>query len=504
LESGVFDSGGASAESGPERLKADLKRSVGDAVRLDPSAGLRLIREDAVLERRLADGRMLQQACDGLARTRPELSAKSGLSDGQRHGLRGLMTCAAVSAFIAPQAVIAALAGAATTVFAGAIALKIAAALSALVSRPAKPTPRKPDDDLTTITYLVPLYREHNVAPALVKALLALDYPANRLDIKLLVEIDDDDTIRVLRGQALPPHFEILPCPPSQPRTKPKALNFGLAYAKGQIIAVLDAEDIPDPGQPRAADHAFATGPKDLAVVQAPLAAHNGRAGWIAGQFEVEYAVHFGVWLPFLARMRWPIALGGTSNYFRRAHLESAGGWDAWNVTEDADLGLRLARFGKHAAMIAPPTQEEAPVHFRDWLAQRTRWKKGHLQSWLVLMRDPARTLRDMGLWSFIGTQVTLGGALLAATLHAPVIFGFALAAALGLGWPSATYLALFGASYGALILSAVATRSPRRVLASLMAPVYLPLMSIAMLRALWEIRTRPHFWAKTPHGVAK
>src|SRR5690606_32310519 len=124
---------------------------------------------------------------------------------------------------------------------------------------------------------------------------------------------------------------------------------------------------------------------RNLAVVQAPLAIHNGGSSWIARQFEMEYAILFKVWLPFLARLGFPLPLGGTSNYFRRDRLQRAGGWDAWNVTEDADLGMRLARFGGRAAMIASPTWEEAPVQLHHWMTQRARWMKGHLQAWLVL-----------------------------------------------------------------------------------------------------------------------
>jgi cellulose synthase/poly-beta-1,6-N-acetylglucosamine synthase-like glycosyltransferase len=500
LEAGVHAPEDGRAQSQPDRARGAERPSPDRA-----AANLRLLKEDATLDRRLAEARALQQASDGLALKHPELSARTGLTESQRAGLKSLTMAALVSSLMAPEAVLAILAGGATIVFALAIVLRVAAALSALVAREAAPPPRRPDDQLSTITYLVALYKEANVAPALAANLMRLDYPPHLLDIKLLVEIDDDATIDALRMLALPPQFEIIPCPPAPPRTKPRALNIGLGQARGQIIAVLDAEDIPDPSQPRAADQAFATGPKDLAVVQAPLQAHNGRAGWIAQQFEIEYAVHFGVWLPFVARLRWPMALGGTSNYFRRKDLIDAGGWDAWNVTEDADLGLRLARRGKRAAMIAPPTLEEAPVKFRDWLNQRTRWKKGHLQSWLVLMRDPFATLGQMGAWGFLGAQLSLGGALLASLLHGPILLGLAVAAALGFGWPAAPYLALFGAGYGAVILCSLAARGGTgRFLASLMTPVYLPLISIAMLRALRDMKARPHFWAKTPHGVSK
>lgn len=185
--------------------------------------------------------------------------------------------------------------------------------------------------------------------------------------MKLLIEADDHETLDAILAASPPAWFEILPVPPGEPRTKPKALNYGLQFARGDIIAVFDAEDRPAADQPRAAISAFRTGLKDLAVVQSPLVIHNGKDSWVARQFEVEYSIHFGIWLPLLARLKLPLPLGGTNNYFRRDWLEKAGGWDAWNVTEDADIGLRLARMRGRSTTIFPPTYEEAPARFKPW-----------------------------------------------------------------------------------------------------------------------------------------
>ena len=476
--------------------------SPGDGER--PILALRLPRSEteAVLERRLAEAAALDDACNGLARRQPHLSARFGLSDGQQCGLWSLASAIPVMACLTPHGVVAAAIWVAAIVFACGIALRLAAAISAWTTRP-RAEPEAIDFQPPTITYLVPLYKEDNIAPALIKALMALDYPAHLLDIKLLVEIDDVRTINVLRGLNLPQRFEILPCPPSTPRTKPKALNYGLQFARGDIIAVLDAEDIPDPAQPLAAARAFAEGGAKLAVVQAPLLAHNGDAGWIARQFEIEYAIHFRVWLPFVARLGWPMLLGGTSNYFRRTHLVDAGGWDAWNVTEDADLGLRLARHGRSAKMIAPPTLEEAPVRFTHWLSQRTRWKKGHLQTWLVLMRNPGGAIADMGLRQFIGAQLALGGGLLASMVHGPSIIVLGIAGLTASLWPPAMFLALLGTGYGAVLFCAIAAGGVRKRIGALASlPLYLPLISFAMLCALWDMKAQPYKWAKTPHGV--
>jgi cellulose synthase/poly-beta-1,6-N-acetylglucosamine synthase-like glycosyltransferase len=270
-------------------------------------------------------------------------------------------------------------------------------------------------------TILCPLYREANVAPDLVAALAALDYPVHALDVKLLVEGDDVDTLAAALAVSAAPHIEVVIVPPAAPRTKPKALNVGLARARGQFVVVYDAEDRPHPQQLRAALAAFEDGAEKLACVQAPLVIDNADASWIARQFAAEYAIQFREVLPLLARLRAPLALGGSSNHFRTDALRAVGGWDSHNVTEDADLGYRFARDGYRIEVIGPPTYEEAPVAFTTWLNQRTRWIKGHMQTWLVLMRDPVRTAREMGPAAFAVTHLMLSGGLAAAFLHGPI-----------------------------------------------------------------------------------
>lgn len=455
------------------------------------------------LDRRLEEARALADASDELSRRDPHLSARSGLTLDQRAGGWSLLGAALVLLFHDAGGVIATLLLLASAVFVAVISLRLAAAIAGLIDRNAAPaSDPAPDEDLPMLTALVPLLHEGNMAQPLLTALSQLDYPADRLEILLLVEHDDLETLSAFRALDLPSHVRLLPAPPGQPRTKPRALNYGLAFASGDLIVVFDAEDRPDPRQPRAAAAKFRSGPRDLAVVQAPLLAHNASAGWLASQFALEYAIHFRVWLPFLARMRAPLALGGTSNYFRRDRLARAGGWDAWNVTEDADLGLRLARFSWSAAMIDPPTWEEAPVRWRDWINQRTRWTKGHLQTWLVLMRRPFSAARDMGWGAFIVTQLNLGGSLLAAALHGPILLWLIASLATPLPNISGWYAGLLGAGYGAAVLAAYASRHTVRASDIFSLPLYWPLASWAMIRALWEMKMRPHAWAKTPHGV--
>ena len=254
-----------------------------------------------------------------------------------------------------------------------------------------------------------------------------------------------------------------------------------------------------------AAVAAFARGPSSLACVQAPLVGVPEGGGWLPSQWALEYAIQFGRILPALARLGLPIALGGTSNHFHRAKLVGAGGWDAWNVTEDADLGLRLARRGARVGMIAPPTLEAPPEQLGVWLAQRSRWLKGFLQTWLVLMRTPAASMREMGPAGFVSMQLTLGAAILSAMVHGPWALWCLLCACvpglslgpLGTGVMIVSYLA--GVATG---VAAPAHRGRRPLIAALTAPLYWPLQSVAMARALYGLCHAPHFWAKTPHGA--
>ncbi|MGQ0531993.1 MAG: glycosyltransferase [Caulobacteraceae bacterium] len=356
-------------------------------------------------------------------------------------------------------------------------------------------------------TILCPLYREANVAPDLATALMQLDYPTDRLDLKLLVEGDDPETIAAASAAAEGPHIEVVVIPPCSPRTKPKALNVGLARARGEYVAVYDAEDRPHPQQLRAALAAFEDGGERLACVQAPLRIDNSEASWIARQFAAEYAIQFREILPLLARLGLPLPLGGTSNHIRTAVLREIGGWDPYNVTEDADLGYRLARDGHAAGIIGPPTSEEAPVTLGAWLSQRSRWIKGHLQTWLVLMRNPFRTAREMGFWPFMSMQLILAGGLIAAFVHGPLAF-IVLTAMLSpydLLSPADFALALSGycvAVFAALSASAL-SGNLSHARAALTMPLYWPLSTLAALRALLELLFRPHHWSKTAHGVS-
>lgn len=372
-------------------------------------------------------------------------------------------------------------------------------------------TPRAPasvtwDGPLPVYTVLCPLYREANMMEALAARLAQLDYPPEKLDLKLILEADDAETIAAANAVAWPSHVQLIVVPAGSPRTKPKALNYALTFARGPFVTVYDVEDAPDPRQLRAALDAFAAGGEDLGCVQAPLLIDNARASWLSRQFAAEYAIQFLAVLPLLSRLGLPLMLGGTSNHFRTHALTSAGGWDPFNVTEDADIGYRLARDGWKFAVIAPPTYEEAPVTLFAWLRQRARWIKGHMQTWAVLMRDPVETVRELGLAGFLSMQLMLGGTLLSSFAHGLCFVLIAMA----LVWPglliwSDWALALTG--YAVAVYCAVATAAALRDWriggTAFTMPLYWPLSTLAALLALGGFLFKPHYWDKTRHGVS-
>ncbi|WP_293864857.1 glycosyltransferase [uncultured Alsobacter sp.] len=317
---------------------------------------------------------------DGL----PEASGSASYrSEATAREARTGLACVALSAAgsaIDPGAALAILQAVLGLLFLSAMSLRLAAAGEPRVRDRATAPHDRP---VPTYTVLVPLYREGDaVVRGLVAALARLDYPRARLEILLLVEAGDRLTRASLSRLLLPTGMRTVTCPDGTPRTKPRALNIGLALTRGDLLVVYDAEDRPEPAQLRLSAATFARLGEDVGCLQASLAIHNGGDGWLARLFRLEYAMLFDVTLPGMTRLAVPVPLGGTSNHFRRRALITAGGWDAWNVTEDADVGLRLARRGFRTAMLASTTLEEAPATLRRWFPQRVRWMKGWMRLW--------------------------------------------------------------------------------------------------------------------------
>ncbi|MEM9899271.1 MAG: glycosyltransferase family 2 protein, partial [Pseudomonadota bacterium] len=247
------------------------------------------------------------------------------------------------------------------------------------------------DDRLPVVSILLPLFREASSLPSLFAAISKLDYPREKMDVKLIIEEVDEATIAVAKSLHLFEQWDVVTVPPYHPQTKPKACNYALAFAKGELTVIYDAEDEPEPDQLRKAAAVFASDDDNLICVQARLNFYNAHENWLTRLFALEYALWFDNLLPALIDLGAPIPLGGTSNFFRTQKLMEIGAWDPFNVTEDADLGLRIARKGYTVKIIDSTTFEEANCRLINWIRQRSRWMKGYLQTWIVDLRQPAR-----------------------------------------------------------------------------------------------------------------
>lgn len=368
---------------------------------------------------------------------------------------------------------------------------------------------------LPVYSVLVPMRAEAAVLPELLRSLALLDYPKDRLDVHLLLEADDPETLSALEACAVPAYVTPHILAAAEPRTKPKACNYGLRWTRGEFIVIFDAEDRPEPDQLKKAVLAFRHAPEHVACLQAKLSYWNARQNLLTRWFTAEYALWFDLLLPALQRRNLPIPLGGTSNHLRRCALEEVGAWDPYNVTEDADLGVRLARRGYRTEMLDATTYEEANSDFINWVRQRSRWVKGYLQTYLVHMRSPLRLWRDLGTRGFLGFQLVIGGTPFS-FLAAPF---FWILTSLWFAAQPSSIQGLFpvGIYYGAMVSLLAGnfllaylqmTGAARRdawdlVLHASLSPIYWGLMSLAAWKAAWQILTRPFHWEKTIHGLA-
>ncbi|GHC80243.1 glycosyltransferase family 2 protein [Limoniibacter endophyticus] len=380
----------------------------------------------------------------------------------------------------------------------------------------AVPAPTMPElgisDDPPIYTVLIALYREADVVPQLLVALGKLVWPRERLEIKLVCEEGDHETIAAIEAQPLRSFVELIKVPRFGPQTKPKALAYALQASSGSLVVLYDAEDRPHSLQLMEAWERFRDEGPELACLQAPLDIDNRHEGTLARMFWFEYCGLFKGLLPWLAKRGLIMPLGGTSNHFRREALEKVGGWDPFNVTEDADLGVRLARHGYRCGVLSLPTLEDAPISFKDWLPQRTRWMKGWMQTWLVHMRHPLRLVRQIGLKSFILVQVLFAGMLLSAMVHPLLVFSVISTVGMAILSEDVTqYSVLIGVDIAVLSLGYVSflllghrTLAPKQKRGfwkvAMMTPVYWCLLALAGWRAFFQLMRRPHHWEKTTH----
>lgn len=369
-------------------------------------------------------------------------------------------------------------------------------------------------DELPVYSILVPMYQEPESVPHLLAALSRLEYPPEKKDVQLLLEEDDEATRQAVAAAVLPPGCRVTLIPKSFPRTKPKACNIGLDHALGPYLVIYDAEDRPEPDQLLKAVAAFRVCPPDVVCLQSKLNFYNPRQNWLTRLFTAEYASWFDLSLPGLSALQAVIPLGGTSNHFVTTRLRDLLGWDAYNVTEDCDLGVRICRFGWRSRMLDTTTWEEACGSLPYWIRQRTRWIKGYIQTYLVHMREPRRLRRELGWRNFLHFQLLVGG-IVAAFLINPLFWFMALLWFLfrlevlthlfpGLVFLMAAFC-LFAGNFVFAYMGAVGCYRRRLydlVKYALLAPLYWAMMSYSGWRAFGQFFANPFHWEKTRHGL--
>jgi cellulose synthase/poly-beta-1,6-N-acetylglucosamine synthase-like glycosyltransferase len=464
--------------------------------------------------------RAIELSIDGLSDAHPGFSARRQFTRRQLVGAVAFLCLNLVGLWSRPLLTGTIWMGAMTTAYIGVLAMRI----DLMARRGANQRFAFDDDELAaldpgalpTFTILVPAYKEPDVLSRLVGNLAALVYPKDKLEIKLLLEEDDAETRAAAAAMDLQHPFEVVVVPPIGPRTKPKALNFALVESTGDIVCIYDAEDHPDPMQLMKVAATFEQVGPDVACVQAELSYFNADENIITRWFAVEYRAWFTQFLPSLARVDAAIPLGGTSNHFRRELLVALGAWDPYNVTEDADLGIRLRRQGFRVAVLESATEEEANTDFVNWIKQRSRWYKGYAQTWLVHMRHPLTLVRELGVIGFLRFNLFVGGTPLIALLN-PVawsllVMWFTLEPVfIRQMMPGPIYyFGLFGWLIGNftfyyLNLAVAYEFEERRVFrAALLLPVYWVMMSIAATKAFVQLVFTPNYWEKTQHGLSR
>lgn len=371
-------------------------------------------------------------------------------------------------------------------------------------------------EELPVYSVLLPVFKESEVLPKLMESLRNLDYPSEKLDILLLLEEEDTTSKEAAKRLGPPANVRFITIPASFPQTKPKACNYGLAFARGEYLTIYDAEDAPEPDQLKKAVAAFKKYPDDYVCFQAALNYFNRDENFLTKMFTLEYSYWYDYMLTGLDRLNLPIPLGGTSNHFRTDKLRELGGWDPFNVTEDADLGIRAYGRGYRVGVLNSTTFEEANKRVRSWIRQRSRWQKGYAQTFLVHNRHPLKFLRQVGLKGFFTLQVFIGGSV-AGNFVAPFLWAIFVywlitgTTALEPIFPGVLlYIGIFNLLIGnflGIYLSMVAVFKRRFYTLTpyaLANPVYWLLGSLASWRAIWQLFTKPFYWEKTAHGITR
>lgn len=496
--------------------RASISRAVGSAIEVVPMSQRSLV--DAVVS--AFPAAFAAQAADGLADTDPVLSARRVLSRPQQIGLIVIALGVVAATALWPLTTVIVLIGIASIVFLSSTLFKFSVALHGsrydLVERvEPEAVAALEDQSLPIYTVLVPVFREARIVGRLVENLGRLDYPTEKLEVIILVEEEDDETRNAIAASEPPENFIVVTVPAGAPQTKPRACNVGLEVARGEFLVIYDAEDAPEPDQLKKTVVAFSRAEPATVVMQASLNYFNARENLLTRMFALEYSYWFDYMLAGLDVRDLPIPLGGTSNHFRTAALRELGGWDPYNVTEDADLGIRASALGYRVGVVDSTTMEEATSRMRIFIGQRSRWIKGYMQTALVHARRPGRLIAQIGLRRFFSFALLIAGTPL--TFLGVIPFTALLVASFAVPWvdisavfpPIVLWLCLLNFLIGNGLMVYLNMMGPYKrgtfwlVGWAVLNPVYWLLHSLASYQALWELITRPHYWQKTEHGLS-
>jgi cellulose synthase/poly-beta-1,6-N-acetylglucosamine synthase-like glycosyltransferase len=467
-----------------------------------------------VYQREIAD-----DAANTLFHRNPELSARVTFSRGQKVGLAvfgGILI--ALLIFFPVQVIIGIITAISIVFFAGTVFKFFVAMLGAKYDVVERVTDADvaalTDLELPKYTVLVPVFREANIVAQLVANLGKIDYPVDKLEVLVLIEEEDHLTRDAFLGANPPPHMQIVTIPKGSPQTKPRACNVGLYFATGEYLVIYDAEDTPDPDQLKKAVIAFRRGGEKTVCIQASLNYFNAEENVLTRMFTLEYSYWFDYMLAGLDAADLPIPLGGTSNHFRTSALIELGGWDPYNVTEDADLGIRASALGYRVGVVNSTTMEEANTSIPNFIRQRSRWIKGYMQTTLVHARRPRQLIREIGWRRFLSFALLIGGTpatfLGVLPLYVVTVFTvFIPAAVLGQFFPVwLLWICLVNFIIGNSVMVYLSMMGPYKrgtfelILWATINPVYWILHSIASYKGLWQLITKPHYWEKTEHGL--
>ncbi len=372
------------------------------------------------------------------------------------------------------------------------------------------------DKNLPVYSVLVPLYREAHILPHFLENMAQVDWPKNKLEVLILLEEDDKETQDAAKKLDLPNYVKVIVVPNSQPKTKPKACNYGLNFVTGEYLVIYDAEDKPDSDQLKKAYFGFTHSDSNVVCLQGKLNYFNPDQNLLTRFFTAEYSLWFDVILPGLQTVKTALPLGGTSNHFKVAVLKELKGWDPFNVTEDCDLGIRLFKAGYKTSMIDSVTLEEANSNTKNWLRQRSRWIKGYMQTYLVHMRNPIQFIREFGYHALL-VQLIIGARisfmLINPFLWLMTIAYFTLFSLVGetieLLYPNwVFYMAVFSLIFGNFLyiynyMIGCAKKGHWQLMKYVyLIPIYWLLASIAATIAFYQLLTKPHYWEKTNHGL--